>query len=79
MPVVPLVELRNLHQVPISELGYAANLAVMSTLGRGNDVAIFSDELNHASIIDGCKLATTSGAMLKVYRCCDVGWQRSIY
>ncbi len=36
--------------------GYAANLGVLSTLARA-DVTILSDELNHASIIDGCCLA----------------------
>ena len=36
--------------------GYLANVGVVSTLaGRGE--VVFSDELNHASIIDGCRLA----------------------
>jgi 8-amino-7-oxononanoate synthase len=36
--------------------GYAANEALMSALKIG-DVAIFSDSLNHASLIDGMRLA----------------------
>jgi 8-amino-7-oxononanoate synthase len=48
--------------------GFAANLAVVSTLA-GRDAAIFSDELNHASLIDGCRL---SRATVHVYRHGDV-------
>jgi len=48
--------------------GYAANLAALSVLGT-SDVTIFSDQLNHASIIDGCRLAK---ARTEVYRHCDI-------
>jgi len=44
--------------------GYMANLGILSTLG-GPDATIFSDELNHASIVDGCRLAR---ARVEVYR-----------
>ena len=36
--------------------GYLANQAVLTALGD-QDAEIFSDELNHASLIDGCRLA----------------------
>ena len=49
--------------------GFAANLGVLSTLG-GPGVRILSDELNHASIIDGCRLSRSA---LAVYRHRDMG------
>ena len=47
--------------------GYAANLGVIATMGRWAS-AICSDELNHASIIDGCRLAR---APTRVFPHCD--------
>jgi glycine C-acetyltransferase len=44
--------------------GYMANLGVISTLVEKKDL-ILSDELNHASIIDACKL---TGAKIQVYK-----------
>ena len=47
--------------------GFNANLATIPTL-VGKEDAIFSDELNHASIIDGSRL---SGAQIIRYAHCD--------
>lgn len=49
--------------------GFAANLGVIPAL-VGKPDAIFSDELNHASIIDGSRL---SGAKIIRYAHCDAG------
>ncbi|MFI5416969.1 MAG: aminotransferase class I/II-fold pyridoxal phosphate-dependent enzyme, partial [Nitrososphaerales archaeon] len=48
--------------------GYMANLGVISALVGKKDL-ILSDELNHASIIDACKI---TGAKVQVYKHNDV-------
>jgi 8-amino-7-oxononanoate synthase len=47
--------------------GYQANVGVLSALAGPDDV-LFSDQLNHASIIDGCRLAR---AQIRVYSHAD--------
>lgn len=59
------------RQMPAAALfptGFAANLGVLSALGDAS-VLICSDELNHASIIDGCRMAR---AEVAVYRHADI-------
>ncbi len=48
--------------------GYLANLGILDVLGSPA-ATIFSDELNHASIIDGCRMAQ---AGVTVYRHADM-------
>jgi len=59
---------RAAERAAIFPTGFAANLGVMTTFA-GPDVLVCSDELNHASIIDGCRL---SRAEIAVYRHADV-------
>ena len=62
--------------------GYLANLGTVAALVGPSD-AVFSDSLNHASIIDGCRL---SRAGVHVYRHADAGhladrlaaWRREV-
>ncbi len=59
-----LAEFTGRHASLLFGSGYLANLGVIGALaGRGDTV--FSDELNHASIVDGCRL---SRAEVIVYR-----------
>lgn len=58
-----LARFKGTEDAIVFNTGYVANLATVSSLaGRGN--VIFSDALNHASLIDGCRL---SGAKIVVY------------
>lgn len=49
--------------------GYMANVGVIGAIVGPGD-AVYSDELNHASLIDGCRQA---GATLRTYPHADVG------
>jgi len=51
-----LAEFKGTESCLLFGSGYLANTGVISALAREGDV-VFSDELNHASIVDGCRLA----------------------
>ena len=64
--VQKLAKLKNSESAILFPCGYSANLGVLQSLG-GIDCEIFSDSLNHASIIDGCRLASQKGSKITVY------------
>jgi 8-amino-7-oxononanoate synthase len=62
-----LAEFKGTEAALLFGSGYLANTGVIAALAQRGEV-VFSDELNHASIIDGCRLA---GAETFVYRHAD--------
>jgi len=69
-----LAEFKNVEKVVVFQSGFAANAGTVSAIFGKEDVVI-SDELNHASIIDGCRL---SRATIKVFPHKDVDAARKI-
>jgi 8-amino-7-oxononanoate synthase len=63
-----LADFKRSHAALLFGSGYLANIGVVTALAGSGEV-VFSDELNHASIIDGCRLAR---AETFVYRHADV-------
>ena len=63
-----LADFKRTDDAILFSTGYMANLGVVSALAGRGDV-VLSDELNHASIIDGCRLG---GAEVQVYRHLDM-------
>ncbi len=64
-----LAEFKGAEAALLFNSGYHANIGVIPALAGEGDV-IFSDELNHASLIDGCRL---SKAEKHVFRHNDLG------
>ena len=69
-----LADFKNVEKVVVFQSGFTANAGTVSALLTKDDV-IISDELNHASIIDGCRL---SRAAIKVFPHKDVDAARRI-
>ena len=59
-----LSEHKSQEKTIVYPTGYMANLGVVSALAEKQDT-IFSDELNHASIVEACKL---SGSKIKIFK-----------
>ena len=57
------------EQAIIFPTGYMANLGMITSIATKHDT-IFSDELNHASIVEACKL---SGSKIKIFKHNDIG------
>ncbi|KAG6418498.1 hypothetical protein SASPL_120702 [Salvia splendens] len=80
-----LANLKRKEDCLLCPTGFSANMAFMTAVGnigrlmagrkpsKDERIAIFSDSLNHASIIDGIRLAEKQGnAVAFVYRHCDM-------
>lgn len=63
-----LAKFKNTEKALVFNTGYMANVGTISAIADKNTI-IFSDALNHASIIDGCRL---SRGVVKAYSHCDV-------
>jgi glycine C-acetyltransferase len=69
-----LADFKNTEAVVVFQSGFAANAGTVSAILTKEDVVI-SDQLNHASIIDGCRL---SRASIEVFAHKDVDAARKI-
>src|SRR5580765_781892 len=69
-----LAAFKKVEAVVVFQSGFTANAGTVSSILTKDDVVV-SDELNHASIIDGCRL---SRATIKVFPHKDVGAAREV-
>ena len=68
-----LASLKRTEECLLFPSGFAANLGTIPALADSSACEIFSDRLNHASIVDGCRLARSRGATITIYEHNDVG------
>jgi glycine C-acetyltransferase len=69
-----LAKFKNVESVVVFQSGFTANAGTVAAILTKEDVVV-SDELNHASIIDGCRL---SRATIKVFPHKDVDAARKV-
>ena len=69
-----LAKFKNTEKAIVFNTGYMANVGTISAVADKNTI-IFSDALNHASIIDGCRL---SRGTVKTYSHCDIDELKSL-
>lgn len=69
-----LCEFKHAGSAIVFPSGYAANVGAISCLAGEGDL-VLSDALNHASIIDGCRL---SKAGVAIYPHCDVDYVKDL-
>ncbi|HDH04270.1 MAG TPA: 8-amino-7-oxononanoate synthase [Nitrospirae bacterium] len=69
-----IAEFKSTQAAIVFNTGYAANTGIIPAIA-GADAVIFSDELNHASIVDGTRL---SKAGVKIYRHRDINHLESL-
>jgi glycine C-acetyltransferase len=70
-----IAEFKNVEAAIVLQSGFATNVTVMQTIFPTEEGIIISDELNHASIIDGCRLAKCPR---RIYKHRDMGHLKQI-
>lgn len=63
-----IAEFKNTESAILFSSGYLANIGTISALVGSNDI-VYSDELNHASIIDGARLSRST---VRIYKHLDL-------
>lgn len=66
-----IADFKHVDSVMVFQSGFTANAGTIPTI-LDKDDAILTDALNHASIIDGCRLASVPKERRKIYAHCDM-------